>query len=416
MKRNSPLDRALLGKRGRAEAAFRRARDELTARVRKRTEQLARANRALRAEIAEHCRALTALQASEQRYQHLFDSVNDIIFTADLQGNVTSLSRAVERTLGYPCSLLLGSGARTLLPPETVARLFHMLRAKLGGLECTTYELPVASRAGQPVLLELSTRLLFSEGKPVGVIGVARDITERKRTEELLRESRTALERTSEQLRALAGSLLAAQEEERRRLSRELHDDLNQKLAMLAIEAEALEQELPPSHDGARVRLGRLREGVNTLSDNIRRVAYQLHPSMLEHLGLAVALRSYCREFSRRHDVKVKFLLRRPAQDASQEVSLCLYRVTQEALGNVAKHSGSSRATVALSGNPQGLHLSVADYGVGFDPAAVRGRTGLGLISMEERIRVVGGTLSVRSSPGNGTRLDVRIPLLPEVR
>jgi len=411
------VDRLLsnIRKRGRVEAALCRVRDELEARVRQRTEQLARANQALRAEIAEHSRALAALQASEQRYQHLFDSVNDIIFTADLHGNVTSLSRAVERTLGYSPGQLLGPGVRALFPPEAIARLFQMLRAKLGGLECTTYELPMAAQDGRQVILELSTRLLFQEGKPVGVIGVGRDVTERKRTEEVLRESRAALERTSEQLRALAGSLLAAQEEERRHLSRELHDDLNQKLAMLAIEAEALEQELPPSEDGVRLRLGRLRRGVNALSDDVRRVAYQLHPSLLDHLGLAVALRSYCREFSQHHGLKVKFLLRRPVQGAPQEVSLCLYRVTQEALRNVAKHSKSARATVVLSGSPRGLHLSITDYGVGFDPEAVENRGGLGLVSMEERVRLVGGDFLIRSSPHGGTRLDVRIPVTSEV-
>jgi len=415
MRPDSSLDRALVRKRGRAEAAFRRACDELEARVRQRTEQLARANRTLRAKIDELSCALAALEASEQRYQHLFDSVNDIIFTTDLQGSVTSINKAAERTLGFPCSMLLGSGVLTVLPPESTARLFQMLRVKLGGLECSTCELPVVAHDGRPVLLEISTRLQFRGGKPVGVIGVGRDVTERKRTEEVLRESRAALECTSEQLRALAGSLLAAQEEERRRLSRELHDDLNQKLAMLAIEAEALDQELPPVHCGLRARVSRVREGVNALSDDVRRLAYQLHPSILEHLGLAVALRSFCREFSRLHSIKVTFIQRRPGPAVPQELALCLYRVTQEALRNVAKHSQSMRATVVLSGSPRGLRLSITDFGVGFDPTLAEARRGFGLVSMEERVRLAGGQFILRSLPGAGTRLSVNLPIPQEV-
>jgi PAS domain S-box-containing protein len=400
--------------RGHVDALLRRSRVGLETRMRRRTQQLERANQALRAEMVERTRALAAFQASEQRYRHLFEEADDIICTFDLLGKFTSLNRAGERISGYQREELIGRSMAVLTEPDGTERGFQMIQAKLGGQGCTTYDLPIRTREGRKVLLEVRSRLLFDGGKPVGILAIGRDVTERKRTEEVLRESEAALQRSREQLRALAAGLLTAQEEERRRLSRELHDDFNQKLAMFAVQAESLEQELPPTHHGIRPRIAKLREGVNSLSDDVRHIAYQLHPSILDHLGLVVALRSLCQQFSRRHGVKTRFIRRRLPPAIPQDVALCLYRVAQEALGNVAKHARSARATVALSGGPEGLHLSITDYGVGFDPAAVENRRGLGLISMEERVRLAEGTFCVRTRPRGGTRLDVRIPLTGE--
>jgi PAS domain S-box-containing protein len=402
-------------RRGQVEDALRRARDELEIRVRERTAELEQANQLLQAEIAQRRRTMEALEASEQRYRHLFDGANDIIFTLDLEGHLTSANRAAERISGYTREEIVRLGAAGILTRESLERGLRMLRAKLGGLEWTTYELPVVAKDGRRLTLELNTRLWFQEGRPAGVLGIGRDVTERKHAEQELRHSEAALQRSHEQLRALAGSLLTAQEEERTRLSCELHDDLNQKLAMLAVEVEALEQRLPPSADFVQSRLRLLRNRVAELSDDVRRIAYELHPSIIEHLGLAVALKSYCAEFGRRTGIRVKFIRRDGAAAVPHDVALCLYRVAQEGLGNVAKHSGSSRATVVLSVTPRGLHLSISDFGVGFDAEQVKGKGGLGLISMGERVRLVNGGFEVRSRPKRGTRLDVRIPLVREV-
>lgn len=382
--------------------------------VRDRTEQLERANQALRAEMAECARALAAYQASEQRYRHLFEEADDIICTLDLQGNFTSVNRTGERVSGYPRAELVGRNLAVVAGKEGMDVAREMLQAKLGGQGGTTYELPIRTRQGRRILVEVRTRLLFDGGKPAGILAIGRDVTELKRTEEVLRESEAALQRSREQLRALAAGLLTAQEQERRRLSRELHDDLNQKLAMLAVQAESIEQELPATHQEIRARLAELREGANSLSDDIRHMAYELHPSILDHLGLVVALRSLCQQFSRRHGVKTRFVGSRLPRAIPPGAALCLYRVAQEALANVAKHSRSPRATVSLSGGTDSLRLTVTDRGVGFDPAWLEQRRGLGLISMEERVRLADGVFAVSSRPGKGTRLDVRVPLRQE--
>ena len=238
----------------------------------------------------------------------------------------------------------------------------------------------------------------------VGVI--ANDITAQKKTEEALRKSEKALQRSQEELRALAARLLSAHEEERRRVSRELHDDLNQQLALLTIKVESLEKELPSSPDLIRTELGDLRKAAEELSDAVHRLAYQLHPAILDDLGLTVALQSFVRDFALREKVEVKFTHQMPPEIAS-----CLYRVTQESLRNVARHARASRASVTLKKTQQGIFVSIKDFGVGFDPDSTRGQGGLGIISMEERVRIVGGKLYLKSRPGHGTEVVATIPL-----
>jgi two-component system, chemotaxis family, CheB/CheR fusion protein len=230
-----------------------------------------------------------------------------------------------------------------------------------------------------------------------------------KHAESSLRESAADLRQNREELRTLAARLLTTQEEERRRVSRELHDDLNQKLAMLEVDADRLAQQLPSSLEvGSAVQS--LRDRVAEVSNDIRRVAYQLHPSILEHLGLGVALRSYCSEFSEREGIKVKFSVQARLASVPESIALCLYRVTQEALRNVAKHASAKSADVALEAKGNRLHLSIRDNGSGFDPATSQ-KGGIGLLSMKERVRLVDGEFILKASRGHGTRIDVRVPL-----
>jgi two-component system CheB/CheR fusion protein len=227
--------------------------------------------------------------------------------------------------------------------------------------------------------------------------------------ESSLRESEVDLRQSREELRELAARLLTTQEEERRRVSRELHDDLNQKLAMLEVDVDRLGQRVAASPEiGADVQS--LRDRVAEVSNDIRRVAYELHPSILDHLGLGVALRSYCSEFSKREGIKVKFSVQDQPESVREEVALCLYRVTQESLRNVAKHASAKTASVALAAGGDRLHLCVRDNGVGFDPTA-KHKGGIGLLSMKERVRLVDGQFTLKSSRGHGTRIDIWAPL-----
>jgi len=262
----------------------------------------------------------------------------------------------------------------------------------------------VFPRIGRRTLL-LNARRLYGERETPDLILLAiEDLTDREWTSEALQDSR-------ERLRDLTAGLLTAQEEERRRISRELHDDLNQRLAMFTVELETLEQNPLQSADLIRSQLASLRTRTVDLSDEVRRTAHRLHPSMVEHLGLPAALRSLCADFSKQEKMRIDYRERNVDGQVPSEVALCLYRVTQEALRNVVKHSGARRARVSLVSATDRIVLSISDSGVGFDRESVRNKKGLGIISMEERVRLVVGNLNIRSKPGDGTRVVVEVPL-----
>lgn len=208
----------------------------------------------------------------------------------------------------------------------------------------------------------------------------------------------------------LAANLLAAQEEERSRVSRELHDDLGQRLALLEIQIEEMERRLGGDvriHSGLEL----LRAQVGRIADDVHRICYRLHPAVLETLGLIPAVRSFCEEYSSWSGVQARFSHHGVPARLPSGVALCLYRVVQESLRNIARHSGAKRALVILRTSPRGLEAIIKDNGRGFLPEAARQKGGLGLISLCERVRLSGGICSIRSAPGRGTRIQAVIPL-----
>ncbi len=204
-------------------------------------------------------------------------------------------------------------------------------------------------------------------------------------------------------------SLISAQEDERRRVSRELHDDLNQRLALLSVEIgrmEAKTKELPPQ---VKEHLSYVKRSVNDLSQEVRRIAHALHPTVLDELGLVAAIQGYLTEVARVEKMQVKFRHRNVPTKLSPTVALSLFRIVQEAVRNAVKHSGSRTVNVVMHGLDSSLHLAIRDNGRGFRPSAAKGN-GMGLIGMEERIRLVGGTFRLKSKPKSGTSIDVQVP------
>jgi len=275
----------------------------------------------------------------------------------------------------------------------------------LGGPQFNDFKLThVFPKIGRRTLL-LNARRLRQEDQTQEMILLAmEDLTDRESTTAALQESQ-------ERLRDLTAGLFATQEEERRRISREIHDDRLQKLGMLAVELEKLERGPLESAELIRSQLAALRTRTVDISDDLRRTAHQLHPAMVEHLGLPASLRSLCNDFSKQEDIHVVFRQRHLDGSIPAEIALCLYRVAQEALRNVVQHSGARRATVSLVLAKDRVLLSISDTGVGFDREVIRGKRGLGIISMEERVRLVVGELTIRSKPGDGVRVVVEVPL-----
>jgi signal transduction histidine kinase len=221
-----------------------------------------------------------------------------------------------------------------------------------------------------------------------------------------------------ERLRGLAAYLLSAQEAELRRISREIHDDLGQKLALLEIQLERMKGS-PRSEAGLVSELESLRGSVVGLAEDLHRICHCLHPIVLDNLGLTVGIECLCEEYTRMSGVDVRFVCG-DIQPAPSDISLCLYRVVQESLHNVAKHARTKQATVTLCGSSAGIQVTIRDTGCGFDPSLSRkdhARTnhGLGLLSLNERVRLLGGRFEIRSKLGGGTRIVAFVPFLPPV-
>lgn len=223
-----------------------------------------------------------------------------------------------------------------------------------------------------------------------------------------------ALEKTTvsrADLEDLAGRLIAAQEEERKRIARDLHDDFSQRLAALAIEAGALARRLKERGEEAdrAVKLERLRRGIALLGDDIHGVARRLHAATIEDLGLVAAVQAECRAFFKRGGPPVELEIAGEFEALAADVSLALFRIVQEALRNMEKHAAAQQVVVRCTRTPAGASLLVRDDGVGFEPRSM-GRAGLGLSSMTERVRLLGGQIQVESAPGQGTSISVTLP------
>jgi PAS domain S-box-containing protein len=228
-------------------------------------------------------------------------------------------------------------------------------------------------------------------------LSVVADITERKQAEEAM---------------ASVGSrLIEAQEAERTRIARELHDDISQRIAMVSITLDSTGQALPASAIATKSQIEEALAQIGELGDDIQALSHRLHSSKLEYLGLEAAASSFCRELSERQNVEVDFKYADMPDDLSEPISLCLFRVLQEALHNAVKYSGVDEFEVAFSATSGEIELRVHDSGVGFDPRETSKGHGLGLVSMKERLKLVRGDISIQSKPGHGTTVLARVPL-----
>jgi PAS domain S-box-containing protein len=237
------------------------------------------------------------------------------------------------------------------------------------------------------------------DGLPGGILIFSEDITHRKNAEEALL--------------GMSRKLIEAHEQERARIGRDLHDDVVQRLALLAIELEGVQQDVPDTASGLRTRLGALRNQTTEIANDVQLLSHELHSSKLDYLGLVGAAKNFCKEFNEQHKVEIDFQSHDLPTALPTDFSLPLFRVLQEALRNATKHSGVKRFEVRLWGSTSEINLTVSDLGAGFDQEAAMKSTGLGLTSMQERLRLVHGELSIKSQPKGGTTIHARVPFDP---
>ncbi len=356
-----------------------------------------------------------AFRESRERYRAVVDSQTELICRYLPDTTLTFVNEAYARYLGKSPGELVGARFLSHVPPERHEAILGFLASFRTDKSVQTYTsellLPDGSRRWQ----EWSCRAFFNiNGRIAAFQGVGRDITDRKQAEDALRESEKALRESRHDLEKLAGRLISSQEDELRRLSRELHDHLTQSLAVLAIEAGKLEMKLQNSPDEILFRVTEMKEKLIRVSEDVHGISRRLHPSILDDLGLVRAVKSECKNFSERFGIVTRFMPKDVPDRLPPDLALCMYRIVQEGLRNIAVHAQAEEAHVSLTGTDDMLYLTVNDDGIGFDPESVRRKAGLGLASMRERVRLVNGNFSVRSRPGCGTTIEVMAPLNTE--
>jgi len=351
--------------------------------------------------VAEGKRQAVVLRESEQRFRLMADSAPTLIWMSGTDQLCTFFSRGWLEFTGRSMQEELGDGWAEGVHTEDLERCVTTYSAAFDARVKFEMEYRLRRHDGEyRWVVDYGTPRFDSDGVFCGYVGSCVDITERKLSEISLRD--------------LTGRLLRAQEEERARIARELHDDISQRMAFLQIGLEQFEQSRVSLAPKERQELQNLSQVASEISSDLHSLSHKLHPARLDLQGLVAATGSLCRELAEQHDLQIRFTHHDVPTDMPMEVSLCLFRVVQEALRNVVKHGRTNEAEVELRGQAEGMELRISDFGAGFDTKAIPANGGLGLISMGERLRLIGGELMVVSRPTEGTQLRVRVPLAGE--
>jgi PAS domain S-box-containing protein len=354
-------------------------------------------------DITDRKRAEQKLQESEERFRLVANKAPVLIWMAGTDKLCTFFNQCWLDFTGQPLAHELREGWASGVHPEDLAACLQRYSAAFDArvdfeIECRMRRFDGKYRW----MVDLGVPRFEADGTFRGYIGSCVDVTDRKLSEQSLEE--------------LSGRLITAQEEERTRIARELHDDFSQRLALQGIGLAQLWKKLPESEMEERAKVQDLLKRNQEISSDMHTLSHQLHSSKLEHVGLAPALMGLCEELSAKFQIHIEFTERGVGSKIPKDVALCLFRVAQEALGNVVKHSQAKQAQVELSGTNNAIRLRTVDAGVGFDPDVRSAHAGIGLVSMRERLRLVRGTLSIRSAPRRGTEILAVLPLSADAK
>jgi PAS domain S-box-containing protein len=348
-----------------------------------------------------------AIRESEKRYRRIVETTNEGVWLLNASLYNSYVNRQMAEMLGYEPNEMIGRSVFDFYFSEDVELKKQVLERRQQGWR-EQIEERLRRKDGSELWARISAVPLFKEnGEFDGSLAMVEDITERLRGERERKQAEEALSKVSQKL-------IQAQEDERSRLARELHDDINQRLSLLAVTLDGLKKELPAAADQLRQHLSAASAQVADIGKDIQALSHRLHSPKLELLGLAAAASSFCKEFSRRQNVEIDFQSENVVRNLPDNISLTLYRILQEALQNAVKHSGSRHFRVSLVGGTNEIELTVQDSGFGFEPdEAVKG-SGLGLASMKERMKLVDGELSIDSQLQHGTTIRARVPFHPK--
>jgi len=350
-------------------------------------------------DITERNNADRALRESEVRYRHLIESTNAIPWEADAKTwRFTYVGPQAEELLGYPREQWFEEDfwVDHLHPSDRKWAPDYCLNASRDS-DHYEFEYRMIDGGGRAVWLHDIVNVVRENGEPVALRGFLIEIGERKRVEQTVQN--------------LSARLISAHEDERRRIARELHDDFGQNMAILTVDLELFRDQLSNPEKSLSDFLESQVRHTKNISSKLQSLSRNLHPSILQHVGVVSAVLSLTEELSDRHDIDIELRHDGISRALPTDVSLCLYRITQEALRNVIKHSGAQSALVELEQTESEVRLRISDAGKGFDPRSDRFNHGLGLLSMRERLRVFDGTFAIKQMDPIGTQIDVQVPL-----
>lgn len=351
------------------------------------------------ADITDRVQAQQALAESERRFRLMADSAPVLMWMAGADKLCTDFNKEWLRFTGRTLEEELGMGWVQSVHPEDRESCVRVHASSFEVKRQFTVEYRLRRHDGcYRSIIDRGVPRFLEDGGFAGYVGCCIDVTDEKEAKAIQRE--------------LSGRLLHAQEEERARIARELHDDINQRLALLANGLQQLQHDMSkPDDPGKNNQLRDLRQLTGEIANDIQHLSHQLHPSKLRLLGLPGAVRGLCQEFSKVQKIEVDCIVQNSAMDLDETISLSLYRVIQEALRNVAKHSRAHHVKVELSARANSVHLRISDDGVGFNCHGIGSNHGLGLVSMRERLRLAGGEMSIWSRPSLGTQIEAVVPI-----
>jgi PAS domain S-box-containing protein len=343
----------------------------------------------------------SVLRESEQRFRLVADTAPVLIWMSGSDKKCTFFNEGWLHFTGRSIASQLGDGWAEGVHAEDLRKCLDTYTQAFDRREEFRMEYRLRRHDGEyRWVLDIGVPRFDQERSFVGYIGTCVDLTDRKLAE-------TALASVSRRM-------IEAQEQERARIARELHDDIGQRLALLAINLAQLHRK-PENSIGTRSRVEDLRNQMTAIATDVQALSHRLHSSKLEYLGLAPAMRGFCKEFGDQQEVNIDFETHGLPSSLSPEMSLCFFRILQEALYNSVKYSGVRHFEVRSWATPNEVHLTVSDFGSGFDIEAAKAGRGLGLVSMEERLKILNGTLSIQSQPKLGTTVHALAPLTPNV-
>jgi PAS domain S-box-containing protein len=360
--------------------------------------------------IEKRRQAEEALRGQLQFSQQLIDTIPNPVFYKDREGKYLGCNSSFEKFLGKSKNEIIGKTVYDVAPSREWGDVYHESDlALLHKKGMHAYEASVMSADGsmRDVMVHKAT-FYGASGAVAGLLGVMTDITELKLTEEALRASEN-------KLHVLSSHLLTAQERERKLVSLELHDELGQSLTLLKLQLGSIRRKLQEDQEELRKETESILLYVEQVIESVRRLSRDLSPAMLEDLGLSAALRAMAEDFTTHSGIKVSFDMEELDDLFPPESQILIYRIVQESLTNIGKHSESQQVSLAVKRGESEFILVVEDFGKGFDPKEVAARysleKGLGLAAIDERARMLGGALTISSSKGKGTRLTVVIPV-----